>query len=346
MNGKANVLGVNMFNRKCTIYLGLIMMMLLLAGCTNEVAATSESSTSPIQTTIIGGRTGGAWSVFTEGIAESIRRENKDALITVEPGGIVENPASVGTNTVPYGLSYAMTAYAAYSGAEPYKEAYQDLRAISVIIPANYFQLIAKSDVEFDSLKEVVENQTPLRLAVDQKGSAGEIITRKILQEYGVTYKDIESWGGSVDHLSGSQTFELMADHRVDATGDAVSVPSSDILEASATMDVKLLSLDQDVTHAAAENLGMETGTIPAGSYDFLKNDINTVYTPSILIVHKDVSEEEVYRVTKAIYENFEYLTTVHKEFQNLSAQNFTKVGKVPLHPGAEKFFKEQGLTP
>ena len=282
------------------------MMMLLLAGCTNEVAATSEGSTSPIQTTIIGGRTGGAWSVFTEGIAESIRRENKDALITVEPGGIVENPASVGTNTVPYGLSYAMTAYAAYSGAEPYKEAYQDLRAISVIIPANYFQLIAKSDVEFDSLKEVVENQAPLRLAVDQKGSAGEIITRKILQEYGVTYKDIESWGGSVDHLSGSQTFELMADHRVDATGDAVSVPSSDILEAAATMDVKLLSLDQDVTHAAAENLGMETGTIPAGSYDFLKNDINTVYTPSILIVHKDVSEEEVYRVTKAIYENFE----------------------------------------
>ena len=299
------------------------MMMLLLAGCTNEVAATSEGSTSPIQTTIIGGRTGGAWSVFTEGIAESIRRENKDALITVEPGGIVENPASVGTNTVPYGLSYAMTAYAAYSGAEPYKEAYQDLRAISVIIPANYFQLIAKSDVEFDSLKEVVENQAPLRLAVDQKGSAGEIITRKILQEYGVTYKDIESWGGSVDHLSGSQTFELMADHRVDATGDAVSVPSSDILEAAATMDVKLLSLDQDVTHAAAENLGMETGTIPAGSYDFLKNDINTVYTPSILIVHKDVSEEEVYRVTKAIYENFEYLTTVHKEFQNLSAREF-----------------------
>lgn len=322
------------------------MIMLLLAGCTNEVGATSEGSTSPIKTTIIGGRTGGAWSVFTEGIAESIRRENKGSLITVEPGGIVENPASVGMNKVPYGLSYAMTAYAAYTGAEPYKEAYQDLRAISVIIPANHYQLIAKSDVEFDSLKEVVENQSPIRLAVDQKGSAGEIITRKILQEYGVTYKDIESWGGSVDHLSGSQTFELMADHRIDASGDAVSVPSSDILEAAATMDVKLLSLDQDVTHAAAENLGMETGTILAGSYDFLKNDINTVYTPSILIVHSDVSEEEVYRVTKAIYENFEYLTTVHKEFQNLSAHNFTKVGKVPLHPGAEKFFKEQGLTP
>ena len=137
-----------------------------------------------------------------------------------------------------------------------------------------------------------------------------------------------------------------MGDHRVDATGDAVSVPSSDILEAAATMDVKLLSLDQNVINSAAENLGMETGTIPAGSYDFLKNDIDSVYTPSILIVHKDVSEEEVYRVTKAIYENFEYLRRVHKEFQKLSAENFTKVGKVPLHPGAEKFFKEQGLIP
>ena len=333
-----------MSKRNKTVYLILAIGVLLLTGCKNQAEAVTDSASDSIKTTIIGGRTGGAWSVFTEGIAESIRRENEHSIITVEPGGIVENPASVGTNTVPYGLSYAMTAYAAYSGNEPYKKAYKDIRAVSVVIPANYYQLFARADVTFDSLKEVIEHQAPLRLAVDQKGSAGEIITRHILQEYGVTYKDIVSWGGSVDHLSGSKTIELMADHRIDATGDAVSVPSSDILEASVTNQLKFFSLDHDVLKAAAEKLGMELGTIPAGSYNFLHQDLDTLYTPAILIVHKDVPEDEVYRIAKSIYENIDYLGTVHREFKNLSKENFSKVGKVPLHPGAKKFFSEQGL--
>ncbi|MEH7226275.1 TAXI family TRAP transporter solute-binding subunit [Bacillus sp. JJ1566] len=333
-----------MSHKNWTLSFILLLCSLLLAGCMNKVGAVSVGNSDDIRTTIIGGRTGGAWSVFTEGIAESIRRENEGSFITVEPGGIVENPASVGTNTVPYGISYAMTAYAAFSGNEPYKEAYPDIRAISVVIPANYYQLIARGDVDFDSLDEVIEKKAPMRLAVDQRGSAGEIITRAILNEYGVTYKDIASWGGSVDHLSGSTTFELMADNRIDTSGDAVSVPSSDILEAAITNKLKIISMNQDILQAVSEKLGMELGTIHAGSYDFLNKDVNTLYTPAILIVHKDVPEEEVYRVTKSIYENFEYLSTVHKEFKNLSDENFSKVGKVPLHPGAKKFLKEQGL--
>lgn len=179
---------------------------------------------------------------------------------------------------------------------------------------------------------------------MDQQGSAGEIITRNILKEYNVTYEDIISWGGSVDHLSDSKTFELMADKRIDATGDAVSVPSSGMIEASTTIDLKMLSFDKEVMQAVSDNLGMATGTIQAGSYDFLEDDIDTLYTPAILIVHKDVPEEEVYQITKAIYNNFDYLGTVHEEFKNLTADNMMEVGQVPLHPGAEKFFKEAGM--
>ncbi|PAV28879.1 hypothetical protein CIL05_14735 [Virgibacillus profundi] len=333
------------FNRLGFVLLGL----LFLAGCGEEEAFISEvtsksEANDPFQTTIIGGRTGGAWSVFTEGVAESIRREHDGSIITVEPGGIVENPPTVGTNTVPYGLSYAMTAYAAYIGEEPYNKAYEDIRAISVVIPANYYQFIVSADTEYESIDEMIENQVPLRLAVDQKGSAGEIITRNILQEYGVTYEDIISWGGSIDHLGGSKTFELMADNRIDATGDAVSVPSSDIIEASTTTNLKLFSLNQKVIQAVSENLGMDAGTIEAGSYNFLKTDIDTVNTPAILIVHKDVPKEEVYQITKAIYDNFDYLGTVHEEFKNLTLENVADIGNVPLHPGAEKFFKEKGL--
>ncbi|WP_170840717.1 TAXI family TRAP transporter solute-binding subunit [Oceanobacillus limi] len=322
----------------------------MLAGCVSLDSSESESSTlaseqnNPISSTIIGGRTGGAWSVFTEGVAESIRRENEDAVITVEPGGIVENPPTVGTNKIPYGLSYSMTAYAAYIGQEPYDKAYKDIRAVSVVIPANYYQFVVRDTFEYDSLDDVIEKQIPIRIAVDQKGSAGEIITRSILRSYGITYDDIISWGGSVDHLGGSKSFELMADKRIDIAGDAVSVPSNDILEASTKMKLKMLSLSKETIDFVSEDLGLVPGTIEAGGYDFLEKNVATVNTPALLLVNKEVSDREVYQVTKAIYNNLEYLRTVHKEFNNLKGENIIDVGEVPLHPGAEKFYREKGL--
>ncbi|MBO1915387.1 hypothetical protein J4G37_62480, partial [Microvirga sp. 3-52] len=94
-------------------------------------------------------------------------------------------------------------------------------------------------------------------------------------------YDDIISWGGSVDHLSDSKTFELMADKRIDATGDAVSVPSSGLIEASTTIDLKMLSFNKELMQAVSDNLGMEIGKIKAGSYDFLQDDIDTLFTPA-----------------------------------------------------------------
>ncbi|MFD1849308.1 TAXI family TRAP transporter solute-binding subunit [Oceanobacillus bengalensis] len=338
-------------SRQTAIATLMLLCLFILSACGNEnvVSKADEASiktdkTSPIQTTIIGGRTGGAWSIFTEGIAESIRRNNVGSMITVEPGGIVENPPTVGVNKIPYGLSYAMTAYAAYIGEEPYERAYEDIRAVSVVIPANYYQFVVPADVPFDSFEEIVENQVALRLAVDQKGSAGEIITRNIFESYGVSYDDITTWGGSVDYLGGSKAFEMMSDHRIDATGDAVSVPSSDIIEASTILDLKIIALSQETVQVVSEKLGMEPNTIEAGSYTFLDEDLNTLSTQAILMVHKDVPEEEVYQVTKSIYDNLEYLGNVHEEFKKLIAEKMTDVGNVPLHPGAETFFREQGL--
>ena len=316
----------------------LLFLVIFLTACG------AEHGDPPLQTTIVGGSVGGAWSVFTEGIAETIRREYDGSIVTVEPGGIVENPAMVSLGKVPYGLSYAMTAYAAYEGAEPYDKPYNDIRAVSVVIPGNYYQFLVSADYRYDSLEEIINDKAPMRLALDAKGSAGEIITRQILAEYGVTYDDIVAWGGTVDHLSGSKTFEMMADNRMDATGDAVSVPSSDIIEATTTMDLKMFSFPDDVLRNVSEKLGMETATIPKNSYSFLQEDIQTLNTPAILIVHKDVPEEEVYQVTKAIYEHLDYLRNVHGEFQNLTERNMASVGQIPLHPGAEKFFEEKGM--
>lgn len=322
----------------------ILLGFLLLVACGSETSSKKPNEqNTQLTTTIKGGRTGGAWAVFTEGIAESIRREHGGSFITVEPGSIIENPLMVGTGRVPYGLSYSMTAYAAYKGLEPYNQAFRDIRAVSVVVPANYYQLFTREELGVTSVEDLLENG-PLHISVNQQGSAGEVITREILRFYRVTYEDIISDGGSVDFLSGSMAFELMADGRLDAAGNAESAPSSNIIEAATTTNLNMISFDEEMIQTIAENLGMEPNIIPAGTYDFLTEDVQTVSTPAILMVHKDVSDEEVYAVTKSIYNNLDFLDTVHEEFKALTKRNMSNVGALPLHPGAEKFFKEKGL--
>jgi hypothetical protein len=319
-----------------------LFSVLLLAACsTHEDETLEDEDSEQITTTIKGGRTGGAWAVFTEGVAESVRRENPGSYVTVEPGSIVENPPMVGSGKVPYGLSYSMTAYAAYQGDAPYPDRFEDIRAVSVVIPANYFQFVVRNGFPYESLAEAVESRAPIRLAVNQKGSDAERITREILAFYGVTYEDIISWGGSVDYVSASKAYEMMADERIDAFGNAESAPSSNILEASATTDLKMYSFDDEMVRVVSEKLGMEANTVNAGSYSFLHEEVETLSTPAILIAHKDVPDEEVYAVTKSIYHHLDYLRTVHKEFNELTHENMMQVGELPLHPGAEKFFKD-----
>lgn len=329
---------------RCKLSIIFLIGLLFLTACVSPNTKSTEKDATSITTTIKGGRTGGAWAIFSEGIAESIRRENDGSYITVEPGSIIENPLLVNTGRVPYGLSYAMTSYAAYSGKEPYSSAHEDIRAVSVVVPANYYQIFIREELAFDSMEEMIASEEPLRLSVNQKGSAGELITREILNYYGVTYEDIISRGGSINHLSGSKAFEMLADNRIDAAGNAESAPSSNILEASTTTDLKMLTLDQETIQAVSEALGMESKVIPADTYDFLDEDVETVSTPAILIVNKNVSEQEVYAVTESIYNSLNYLSTVHEEFKALTGENMMQVGEVPLHPGAERFFKENGM--
>ncbi len=319
--------------------------LLLLIACGSETESeVSKAQETQLITTIKGGRTGGAWAIFTEGIAESIRRENPGSFVTVEPGSIIENPLMVGTGVVSYGLSYSMTSYAAYKGLDPYNQADKDIRAVSVVVPANYYQLFTRKELGGQSISDLLDNERPLRISMNQQGSAGEVITREILNYYGVTYEDIIAHGGSVDFFSGSMAFELMADGRLDAAGNAESAPSSNVIEAATMTDLNMVTFDEDMIQTVAENLGMEPNVIAAGTYDFLHEDVHTLSTPAILIVHKDVPDEEVYTVTKSIYNSLGYLDTVHEEFKALKKENMSNVGSLPLHPGAEKFFEEKGL--
>jgi TRAP transporter TAXI family solute receptor len=84
---------------------------------------------------------------------------------------------------------------------------------------------------------------------------------------------------------------------------------------------------------------------VKAGTYPGQKTDIQTISQPNFLAVRPDISEETVYLLTKTIYENLPFLNNIHKATKAMKLDKAIAGLPVPLHPGAAKYYAEQGLT-
>ena len=84
---------------------------------------------------------------------------------------------------------------------------------------------------------------------------------------------------------------------------------------------------------------------IPAGTYVSVDKDLPTIAQPNLLAANADVPEEDVYQITKTIYENLGFLSGIHAATQALSLEKAVEGLPLPLHPGAARYYQEQGLT-
>lgn len=324
-----------------------LFILLFLFACENntpEPRANQEKASIPEQLTIYGGSVGGVWSTFTEGISEAIRREYPGTFISSMPGTVAGNPILTNQEKTDFAIAESLTARFAYAGESPFTEKHEQIRAVAAIIPENTFQMVAPKKASFDSIEDIVTNDIGLGYSAGEKDALGDIISAGIFAAYDMTYDDIEANGGEINFLSGNKTFELMQDNRIDSLGKMVPIPAGDIIEASASIDMKLISIGDKAIDYLVDTYDLSPFTIPAGSYDFQDTDYQTINTPTILITHAEMSDDIVYQVTKSIYKQLDYLADVHHGFTSINDETIIDVGGVEFHPGAAKFFIEQGL--
>ena len=171
-----------------------------------------------------------------------------------------------------------------------------------------------------------------------------EISNKTALEAYGITYEDIESWGGKVYFRAQLPSLELMQDGGLDAISNPVLFPETSLNEASLRTDFRLLSLSDQAIQYINEKLGTYSCTIPAGTYRFAPQETRTFCDVAILIVDGDMEEQKVYDVTRALFNSLDYLHTVHRALSKLQPSDMPRVGALPLHPGAERFYREAGV--
>ena len=294
--------------------------------------------------TIAAGSLSGAWSAISEGLVSSIRKGLPCVAVTSEPGLDGANAALVAEGKVELGLVHSAMARLALRGEYPYSHKLETLRGLSLMYRDSAFHFLLNKNTGLKSIEDIKNKRYPLRLSVIYRGSLMEIASRTVLEAYGISYEDIESWGGKVYFRALRPSLDLMKDGRLDAVSLTVQFPQTLINEASRYQPLTLLTPSPLAVDVANKKLGTYRSTIPAEAYRFLDDDVVTFSDVVVLIANSNLSNELAYQISHSIHANLDYLHGVHKALSTLTPQELSPAAFLPLHPGSQQFFKEAGL--
>lgn len=138
----------------------------------------------------------------------------------------------------------------------------------------------------------------------------------------------------------------LLQDRLLDVATYMQSVPSAQIVEVETSMPMHAIQMDADVMKAfREENPEYMQYIIPAGTYKGQSQDSESVSVVHMILCSSDLEEELVYNITKAIWENIDKISLVHSSLkEEMTLDEACRSLPVPLHPGAERYYKEQGV--
>ena len=207
------------------------------------------------------------------------------------------------------------------------------LRGIAAIYP-NYIQIVASADSGITTLADLKGKS----VSVGAPKSGTELNARAILAAAGMSYDDL----GKVEYLPFAESVELMKNRQLDATLQSAGLGVASIKDLSTSIAVQMVEVPADVV--ATLGAPYIDATIPAGTYDGQDGDVKTAAVVNFLVTNDGVSDDTAYAMTKLLFENLPKLEAAHKAAAQIKLENALKGMPLPLHPGAEKYYKEQGL--
>ncbi|MBI3525226.1 MAG: TAXI family TRAP transporter solute-binding subunit, partial [Betaproteobacteria bacterium] len=202
-------------------------------------------------------------------------------------------------------------------------------------IYSNYIQIVASADSGIKTLADLKGK----RVAVGAPKSGTEINARAILKGAGLTYKDL----GKVEYLPFGESVELMKNRQIDATLISAGLGVSAIRDLATSVKMVVVPVPAEVV-ARINDPAYIAGVIPANTYEGQTVSVPTVAIENFLVTHEGVPTDTVYKMTKSMYENLDQMVAAHAAAKAIKREEGPKHMPLPLHPGAEKYYREVGL--
>lgn len=334
-----------------------VIMLLPLVGCGNtdqpdDPSVNTEQQTSGVSDSWMGadlngvaGAVGGGWYSTFAAFTELVMEKEPMISFKVSPGSGIGNSATIGEGTFDMGWVYPPMAQLAYEGQTPYEEKYENIRMVATGLSPQVIEVVARASVGVDSIDDIFKDHVGIRWLTPNKGSTTPALFFDImLQYYNTTESDIKSWGGSTTYTPYSDWAQFVQDGHADIMFNQGSMPFSTTQEIAANTSLKLLSLPEGLRNYMVEKYALQEYTIAGGTYDFEDQDIDTLQMCSGLGCNAELDDDTVYRILEIIEANLDEFKSISASFSNFDlATAWQNTGSVPLHPGAERFYREHG---
>ena len=207
------------------------------------------------------------------------------------------------------------------------------LRAIGGIYP-NYIQLVATKESGIKTVADLKGRS----LSVGAPKSGTELNTRAILKAARMSYADV----GKVEYLPFAESVDLMKNRQLDATLQSAGLGVASLRDLSNAANVTVVS----VPKAVVDRMGPPfiSARIPANTYKGQEQEVETAAVANYLVTHSGAPDELVYQMTKLLFESLPELAKAQEAGKEIKLETALAGVPIPLHPGAERYYREKGL--
>ena len=329
------------------ILLLIICTSLILAACgggNNEASGEEGKLTAPSKFLRIGsGPMGSGWFPITTVMSEVYMDEFGGLNASQLEGGSTANLKSLDVGDVEIGLNYTSDFADAIVGEGSFDKPLKTVTGIASLYPV--YQTIAtlKKKDDINKIEDIVDKH----IFLGPKDGGGPVAFWKMMDEYGIDEKTIKAAGGKISYGSYNDGASMMADGNVDVFLGGGGPAIAALQEIEMTNELKIIPIDQDKLESINEKgFGIAYDNLPAGTYKGQDEDVPTYTMVAMLTAQKDLDEEYVYNLTKVFWENMDSFEAQIPERAKYFTLETVLDGIDPetLHPGAKKYYEEQGV--
>ena len=309
--------------------------------------ATTAMANEPLR---LGAMPLNTWWYVGGGAIANLVQSKLPAGTTIEVlarGGGIANPVVTNDNKTQIAFSNVATAAWAWMGEEEiYKgKKYQDIRALVGGINPIYMVAMLREDyikrTGNDTLEKAFADKN-LRVIMKPAGSSVPPVARMIAQSLGTSIEAIRK-DGRLIQVDAAQTTSMLRDGRADLYIETASKGHPAVTEVTLTADMRFVDLPQKTLDALSKN-GLKPAPMPE-YFKGQKGPTKAVDLGTMIIANKTLSDDIAYLVTKTIVENKADLVKAHQAFAEFTPEDAWRPenNAIPLHPGAEKYYRERG---
>ncbi len=318
---------------------------ILVAGTGLALPAAPRNARAQQTLEWVAGSIGGGWYTMAAGVSALIRDENADLQIRVVPGGGLANSTRVNRNQSPIGWGIDTFAASARKGEEPYSEKHAALLCLGTGYSPTEHHFLRRADGGPEDMKAIL-TMKGLRLAAPQRSSTDEMTLQRILKFYGTSPERIRAEGGVYRNGSYADIGAAYSDGQVDYLYTALARPAALFVEiAQGRRGGRLVAFPDDVRKHLIDEYAYTQGIIPAATYPALQSgDVPVTMMDSVIMVNEALPEDVAYRMTRTLIRNKgPRLVAIHASMGAWDPARSAQYKGLPLHPGAEKAFREAG---